>query len=418
MPAPTCAGPSGRFRRWLGDDVLVPDGAASGLSQRSTVIIQAGEDLTVDALQFQAWIARGRRWAEEETFDGCAQLLTDAVGFYQGDFLAGFSLPDCPDFDEWQFFQAETLRRDLADALQMLIDWHTTQQAYEKAIAHARRWLAMDRLHEPAHQILMRLYAQSGQQAAAVKQYQECECQLAEELHVPPHEQTRTLYEAIRTRQFPDLIRPDMESRREMNASPTTVPRRPPHNLLPLTVSFVGRSKELPALRERIADPAIRLVTIAGPGGIGKTHLALATAHEQLDEGKFMDGVFFVALASFTNRAHVLSAIADSLNLSLVGSRDPEAAFLDQLRSKQILLVLDNFEQLLSEVDLIEQILCRAPKTTLLVTSRERLNLREEWVLDLRACPTQRTQRRRRHSTMRPSGSSPSEQSKPMPTSQ
>ena len=93
---------------------------------------------------------------------------------YQSDFMAGFTLPDAPGFDEWQFFQAEELRRSLADALRRLIKSHTSRGEYTQAIPYARRWLSLDPLHEPAQRRLMQLYAWSGQQSAALRQYQEC----------------------------------------------------------------------------------------------------------------------------------------------------------------------------------------------------------------------------------------------------
>ena len=117
--------------------------------------------------------------------------------------MAGFGLPDSPAFDEWQFFETESLRQQLAQALQRLIGWHARQREYGDAIAYARRWLALDSLHEPAQRELMRLYALAGQQAAALRQYQECVRLLEQELGLEPEPETTELNEAIRTRRFP-----------------------------------------------------------------------------------------------------------------------------------------------------------------------------------------------------------------------
>ncbi|MFN2155667.1 MAG: BTAD domain-containing putative transcriptional regulator, partial [Anaerolineae bacterium] len=116
-------------------------------------------------------------------------------------FLAGFTLPDAPAFDEWQFFEGEGLRDEVADALQRLARWYGDHGEYESAIPCARRWLSLDPLHEPAHRELMALYARSGQRAAALRQYDECERVLDEELSVEPSSQTVELYEAIRAGQ-------------------------------------------------------------------------------------------------------------------------------------------------------------------------------------------------------------------------
>ena len=119
---------------------------------------------------------------------------------HRGDFLAGFTLRDSPEFDEWQFFQAETLRQELASALERLVHGHSAdgEDGRMPGIPYARRWLALDPLHEPAHRHLMQLYAGTGQYAAALRQYAECVRILDEELGVPPDEETIRLYEAIK----------------------------------------------------------------------------------------------------------------------------------------------------------------------------------------------------------------------------
>jgi DNA-binding SARP family transcriptional activator len=128
--------------------------------------------------------------------------LVDAVALYHDDFLAGFSLPDSPAFDDWQFFQRENLRQLYGQILEQLVAAYRSQSAWDEAILHARRWVALDGLHEPAHRALMRLYAWAGQQAAALRQYQECARILLAELGAEPEDETTALYEAIRARQL------------------------------------------------------------------------------------------------------------------------------------------------------------------------------------------------------------------------
>ena len=139
----------------------------------------------------------------------CFQASKEAVEIYRGDFMAGFNLADSPGFDDWRFFQSEELRQSLVGALQQVIDWHIAQREYEDGIPYARRWLSLDRLHEPAHRCLMQLYAWSGQQAAALRQYQECERLLREELGLEPDEETRAAYEQIKLR---TLAAPELTS--------------------------------------------------------------------------------------------------------------------------------------------------------------------------------------------------------------
>ncbi len=172
---------------------------------RLQVGLNPSADIHLDVNEFRSLVDQTRMHGhnQEELCADCAEALKEAVELYRGDFLEGFNLPDSPGFDDWRFFQAEELRQLLAEALQRLIHWHSSREEYEQAIPYARRWLALDRLHEPAQRCLMQLYAWSGQQAAALRQYEECRRMLQEELGLEPEEQTRSLYEAIRSRSLP-----------------------------------------------------------------------------------------------------------------------------------------------------------------------------------------------------------------------
>lgn len=143
----------------------------------------------------------------------------------------------------------------------------------------------------------------------------------------------------------------------------------------------IGRDAELAEIARILGDPACRLLTLLGPGGVGKTRLALEVAARQT--ASFSDGVAFVALASVGAPNQIVSAIGDALNLSFAGRSDPATQLLDYLRQRHMLLVFDNFEHLLAGADLLSAILGRAPNLTLLVTSRERLNLQAEWLFDV-----------------------------------
>jgi DNA-binding SARP family transcriptional activator/pimeloyl-ACP methyl ester carboxylesterase len=138
----------------------------------------------------------------------CIAKLEQAVALFRGDFLAGFSLPDSPQFDEWQFFEAESLRSSLAAVLRQLVTSCEFQADYEPAIQHARRWISLDALHEPAHRLLMRVYEKSGQHAAALRQYKECERILEQELGVSPEPKTTELYQNILLRRETNVPKP------------------------------------------------------------------------------------------------------------------------------------------------------------------------------------------------------------------
>lgn len=156
------------------------------LAKRESLALQSGYWLDVNAFQ--------------EAID--AGELALAADLYRGNFLAGFTLPDCPQFDEWQFFQAEGLQDTLAQVLSDLVEKHAEEADFGQAIDYARRWLALDPLREDVHRWLMRLYAYDGQQAAALRQYEECVHLLKEELGVEPEPETRDLYKDIRDRRL------------------------------------------------------------------------------------------------------------------------------------------------------------------------------------------------------------------------
>lgn len=177
-----------RLRSELGKALLVVE--------RTTLSLNPQADLWVDVIAFQTLLAQ----AANET-----AALSKAVALYQEAFLAGFHLPDAAAFEEWRFFQAEGLRRTLAEALAQLTQLHSERGEYEKAIDYTRRRLALDPLHEAAHRELMTLYALAGQPAAALRQYLECTRLLDEELGVIPEIETTALYEAIRARRMERL---------------------------------------------------------------------------------------------------------------------------------------------------------------------------------------------------------------------
>ena len=175
---------------------------------------------------------------------------------YRDDFMAGFGLRDSVAFDDWQFFQSESLRRELAGALERLARGRGALGEWEAAVAHARRWLSLDVLHEPAHRMLMMLYAWSGQRAAALRQYRECVRILDQELGVAPLEETTLLYRAIQENDLPPppiLSAHEPAVRREAEApaqTPTAVPRSPDNPLVGRGPRMGGPARGLRVHRE------------------------------------------------------------------------------------------------------------------------------------------------------------------------
>jgi DNA-binding SARP family transcriptional activator len=222
-----------------------------------SVALLDGPGLRVDVRRFRA-LARGG-----------AGELADAVEVYRGELLEGFYVRDSPGFDAWYQHEADTLQRELGSALGRLVRALTEGGEYGAAIRHARRWLALDPLHEPAHRALIRLYALDGDRAAALAQYRDCVRTLSQELGVPPVDETAALFEQI--------------SEGTLVAPAPAAPVAPPPAVPPAELPLVGRAVELAALARAYAAarPDGALAVIEGEAGIGKSRLArelIATA--------------------------------------------------------------------------------------------------------------------------------------------
>ena len=156
-------------------------------------------------------------------------------------------------------------------------------------------------------------------------------------------------------------------------------------NLSSQHTPFIGRQDELIEMAHLLADPACRLLTLVGPGGIGKTRLAIESVKQMQDD--FAHGVHFVNFQPISSTDLVATTIADKVDAPLSGLDDLRTRLLHFLANKEMLLVLDNFEHLLDGVDLLTHILAAAPGVKLLVTSREALNIQEEWLFPVRGMP-------------------------------
>jgi len=250
--------------------VAVKQGIGEGWldADREAIGLDGDRSLWTDVARFHECLTAAQ--AHDHPRDGscsaCLAAQSEAAALYRDAFMAGFTLRDSADFDDWQREQGECLRHELAGALETLSHGCAAQGDTEAAIGYARRRLSLDPLREAAHRQLMRLYAQSGQRAAAIAQYRACRDQLRQELALSPSQETAQLYRQIR------------ENRLSSSSPAQPVP---PSHLPQQATPFVGRTSELADIAQRLADPGCRLLTLAGPGGIGKTRLAIAAAAAQ-----------------------------------------------------------------------------------------------------------------------------------------
>ena len=236
----------------------------------------AGPGLWVDVAHFRRLLAQCQTHGHpsSQVCRACVPLLSEAVELVRGEFLSGFSLKDSINFDDWQLFQAEALRQEVAGALERLVEWHSRDRQFEPAIGYARRRLAVDLLEEDAHRQLMRLYAWSGRRSLALRQYEECARTLEEQLGVPPHEATTELHQAIQAGRAPAL--PSEATQPETPAAPVQPPAFLTRDVPVERPVFVARERELASL-DRHLQAALagqgRVVFVTGEAGSGKTAL-------------------------------------------------------------------------------------------------------------------------------------------------
>ncbi|HXF60370.1 MAG TPA: BTAD domain-containing putative transcriptional regulator [Caldilineaceae bacterium] len=334
------------------------------LVDREQVQLNPAAQCVLDCATFQAGLAACPQHGSQPDLvcHRCLEHHVQAVALYGGDFLAHFDC-DSPEFDLWAAGVRARLHRMALDALQFLADAYEARGETGAALTYLDRQLALEPWREEAYRQQMQILARQGERSAALALYERCRAALAEELGAPPSPEMEALYQRIK------------------GAAEVR-----PHHLPAQTTSFVGRERELAQLLHYLADPKRRLLTLVGPGGIGKTRLALQAAWSVAADqaGSFPQGVYFVSMVGATSANYLVTALADALDLSLTGLQEPEAQLLAHLRDRELLLIVDNFEHLVEAgVRLLNRILQSAPGVHILVTSRERLNLPEEWVVEV-----------------------------------
>jgi DNA-binding SARP family transcriptional activator/tetratricopeptide (TPR) repeat protein len=269
---PNADGPDGRgaLRRTL--SVL-----RAGLGDRGLVVDRSAVALDPSVFEVDAWrfeqalaVARGHAHPGADLCPVCHEALQRAVLLARDEFMAGFTLRDSVDFDEWQLAEGASYRRELAAVLERLARGEAAARGWVAAAAAARRWLELDALHEPAHRLLMEVLARSGEPAAALAQYRDCIRILDHELGVAPLSETMGLAEDIRAGR---LFDPPPAPPQSIGATSGTVARG-----ASLAIPLVGRGVELAKLAEayRAVGPDGRLILVEGEAGIGKTRLGSA----------------------------------------------------------------------------------------------------------------------------------------------
>jgi DNA-binding SARP family transcriptional activator len=267
----------------------------------------------------------------------CIAWLGQAADLYRADFMGTFALGDSAEYDDWQRIQREWLRREQGNCLARLAGHYGDQLNFQPALDYARRWLALDSLHEQAHRMLMRLYAASGQRSEALRQYRQCAELLKAELAAPPEEATTRLYTAIQS---------DSGS---AQALPPAAPPAASNVLPPHPALIVGREHTIDDLKQRLGmrDAALRPFTmIQGWPGVGKSTLVTALAHDPEVVEHFTGGILWTSLGEMPSLLSELDAWASALGLSEPGrERTIEqltAQLIAALRDRRMLLIVDD----------------------------------------------------------------------------
>ena len=282
----------------------------------------------------------------------------------------------------------ENLHQQALKALGILVEGYLAQAQFDKVQTYAKKLLELEPWHEKTHRHLMTALVLSGQREAAIMQYEACRHVLWEEMGLEPGTETAVLYQKIVDN--------------EPIEAPSTTPRHtasnehrsqlPKHNLPSTLTPYFGREAELKQLTQLLLNPDTRFVTLLGEGGVGKTRLSQEVARRVLNG--FADGVWFVQLASIspstdsgTTQDDIATAVAQAINHSLSGNASPKTQLINVLKSRHLLLILDNFEHILDGADLVYDLLEETTAVSILCSSRIPLGFMAEYLVPISQLP-------------------------------
>jgi predicted ATPase/DNA-binding SARP family transcriptional activator len=295
---------------------------------------------------------------EELAENASADELISVLSEYQGELLPGF-------YEEWVLLEREHLYAIFEHHMARLMSLLEKEQRWLDILDWGERWIKLGQKPEPAYRALMSAHAAKGAMSKVAATYERCVKSLRE-FGMEPSEQTKELYKNLKSGKDVPTSVPATTMSLGKGAS-SNIP-------VPLT-SFVGRHKELQVIAKLLSSS--RLLTLTGPGGVGKTRLAIQTAHDFLR--KFNDGVFWVGLAGLSDENLIPQEIAQSLNVREVSQEPLIETLKRHLKSKDLLLILDNCEHLIRTcAQHAEQLLATCPNLKILATSIESLGLFNE----------------------------------------
>jgi predicted ATPase/DNA-binding SARP family transcriptional activator len=313
----------------------------------------------VDVWRFDALVEQARADPGQ-----AGSLLSEGLGLFRGD-------PLCDVASEGSVAQwRRALEEKRLQAISLRLDADLAAGGAGELVAELERLAAEHPFEERLWGQLMLALYRAGRQADALEVYQRARRRFADELGLEPGEPLAQLQQRILERD-PALLPPA-----QTQAQAPGVTARAASNLPRSPTRLIGRERELATLAELISDPDVRIVTLTGPGGVGKTRLLLELARRE--ESDYADGAVFVRLERLTDPALVAAEIATTL-AQRDGTDGPSADGLaSYLRDRELLLAVDNFEHLLAAATLVADLLALAPRIRILASSRTALRIRGE----------------------------------------
>ena len=291
--------------------------------------------------------------------------VTEALDLYRGDLLTGIYIPGSIEFENWRRWESERIRILIAEHLEERIKNRISLSRYQEVEELSRSLLRIDPINEFANQYYAIALALSGHRSTAVKHIQSFRKILQDELGIEPSCEFSEIQEWISEGDLGSL---------EFKLKPRC-------NFPLQQTSFIGRVDGLVRLNELITNPNCRLISIIGPGGIGKTRLALQSIEANFQY--FPDGAFFVPLEPVPSGEGISQAIAEAMDFkfdTITSLLVPQTQLLDVIRDLKIVILLDGFEHLTKSGNQISNLLNNAPNIKIIVTSRHKLNIPGEWV--------------------------------------
>jgi predicted ATPase/DNA-binding SARP family transcriptional activator len=354
-----------RLRKALGDDAVLT--TAAGYRLR----VGPGE---LDANHFERLLDEGRRTLAQGRPEEAAERLRQALGLWRGPALADLA------FEPFARAEIERLEEQRLAAVEARTEADLAVGRHAELVAELQRLVAEHPLRERLHGQLMLALYRSGRQADALDAYRDARGVLVEQLGIEPGTELQELQQAILAHD-PAIGAPrgtrDRGSGGQSTALALAAVSALGNRRLPVPPNrTIGRGHDVRALGERLRLQSVRLLTLTGPGGVGKTRLALESARAV--EADFADSAFFVSLAAVERPEDVPTAIVATLGITLLAGESPAEAVERFLAAKHLLLVIDNLEHVLAAAPLIGALLAACPGLTVIATSREVLNLSAE----------------------------------------